>query len=770
MGLLGMQRPPHAVAPPEAARTAGAGATLQARGEQLNRSPRVTGQAQLAEKLSAKAENRTGLPDRTKAGLEALSGLSMDHVRVHYNSPQPAQLNAHAFARGGDIHLAPGQEAHLPHEAWHVVQQAQGRVKASTQLQRGVAINDDPHLEHEADVMGARAAAGPVFDAAIGGQPRPVDWAGAKPAQLRPVQAEVTGRSHLVRLEGGGLASSDPAANEELEVNDGDEITIDDERVHVSRRGPNQETAAGGDLRSPAQYPWYHVLALGMRPVLSGRFVRADVVRVGGVTPKLTEQQHGMFNLPLAGVMAAQKTYQDQLERDGETPESLARTHRSVGFEFEFAKYGGRELQSHVVLAQSAVFSRLFDHKFVLETDSGSVLEIGFPPLLFRNRPGGGPNTPAISLIFNMAQTRMKEMGQAVGQSMAGLTKALEDAGFGTGWFLELAAQGLQTADRSSVKKLREHGVYSQLNITLTPGESAGVVNDMIRHGDRAAAETSAVGVLYDRIFTAMKGTSPWDAKTHMARAFANLAAAFDVARARYQLLPEGQEEDLSSTVKELHGVWIKDVPANVLAPFAPYIDPADVEAASSECEKHLDSVLNFIEAQQESVEDAVVALTSEVETCIARGEFKTMNTPDFEPVRKLSPDEEGKFREIVGRILTAMAEEEYSHFDIVNKELKPLLKKIRARALQTIPMVGKSIRRELNAMTAMFLAAAEHPAPARAVASQKTRFGDEQFGSGKGVRKDTHLPPVLGKEGEPVMSVAELRSAYVINRFLGNS
>jgi hypothetical protein len=69
--------------------------------------------------------NNTGLPDHLKSGIESLSGLSMDHVRVHYNSSQPAQLNALAYAQGSDNHLAPGQERHLPHEAWHVVQQAQ---------------------------------------------------------------------------------------------------------------------------------------------------------------------------------------------------------------------------------------------------------------------------------------------------------------------------------------------------------------------------------------------------------------------------------------------------------------------------------------------------------------------------------------------------------------------------------------------------------------------------------------------------------------------
>ena len=104
--------------------------------------------------------NNTGLPNQLKAGIESLSGMSMDHVKVHYNSSQPAQLNAHAYAQGSEIHVAPGQEQHLPHEAWHVVQQAQGRVRPTTQMKQGVPVNDDAGLESEADVMGAKAIAG----------------------------------------------------------------------------------------------------------------------------------------------------------------------------------------------------------------------------------------------------------------------------------------------------------------------------------------------------------------------------------------------------------------------------------------------------------------------------------------------------------------------------------------------------------------------------------------------------------------------------------
>lgn len=99
-----------------------------------------------------------GLPGALRTNMEALSGVALDDVRVHRNSSKPTQLQALAYAQGRDIHLAPGQEQHLPHEAWHVVQQKQGRVGA-TQAAKGVSINDDPALEREADLMGERAAA-----------------------------------------------------------------------------------------------------------------------------------------------------------------------------------------------------------------------------------------------------------------------------------------------------------------------------------------------------------------------------------------------------------------------------------------------------------------------------------------------------------------------------------------------------------------------------------------------------------------------------------
>ncbi|MFQ5525114.1 MAG: DUF4157 domain-containing protein [Thermoanaerobaculia bacterium] len=97
-----------------------------------------------------------GLPPSLRTGIESLSGIAMNDVRVHRNSSKPRQLNALAYTQGTDIHVAPGQEHHLPHEAWHVVQQKQGRVRPTMQM-KGKGINDSADLEHEANDMGARA-------------------------------------------------------------------------------------------------------------------------------------------------------------------------------------------------------------------------------------------------------------------------------------------------------------------------------------------------------------------------------------------------------------------------------------------------------------------------------------------------------------------------------------------------------------------------------------------------------------------------------------
>ena len=127
---------------------------LSSQNESLQRHADMANNA--TQRAEAPRPNNTGMPDNLKAGIESLSGFSMDNVRVHYNSSKPATVQALAYTQGTDIHVAPGQEKCLPHEAWHVAQQMAGRVSPTTNI-NGMPVNDNAALEHEADVMGEKA-------------------------------------------------------------------------------------------------------------------------------------------------------------------------------------------------------------------------------------------------------------------------------------------------------------------------------------------------------------------------------------------------------------------------------------------------------------------------------------------------------------------------------------------------------------------------------------------------------------------------------------
>ena len=137
---------PHIAQPPQ---------SIQPKAQQAP-TPQVQTTLPTVQPIQRQPENKTGLPGNLKSGMEKLSGMDLSDIRVHYNSSRPTKFQAHAFAQGSHIHLAPGQERYLPHEAWHVVQQKTGRVKPTQQM-HGVSINDDPSLERDADVMGAKA-------------------------------------------------------------------------------------------------------------------------------------------------------------------------------------------------------------------------------------------------------------------------------------------------------------------------------------------------------------------------------------------------------------------------------------------------------------------------------------------------------------------------------------------------------------------------------------------------------------------------------------
>ncbi len=97
------------------------------------------------------------LPSRLMSSVQRMSGMDLSDVRVFYGSNEPSRFGAGAFTRGSDIYVGHGYEKHLAHEAWHVVQQRQGRVRSHS-MRAGMGVNTDRRLESEADRMGRRAS------------------------------------------------------------------------------------------------------------------------------------------------------------------------------------------------------------------------------------------------------------------------------------------------------------------------------------------------------------------------------------------------------------------------------------------------------------------------------------------------------------------------------------------------------------------------------------------------------------------------------------
>ncbi len=122
-------------------------------------------QGKFEQPVQAKSENQTGIPDNVRQRMEDSFGTDFSSVRVHPESSKAPEVGALAYTQGTDIHFAPGQfkpdtsvgQQLLGHELTHVIQQAEGRVQPTTEV-GGMPVNDNESLEHEADVLGARAS------------------------------------------------------------------------------------------------------------------------------------------------------------------------------------------------------------------------------------------------------------------------------------------------------------------------------------------------------------------------------------------------------------------------------------------------------------------------------------------------------------------------------------------------------------------------------------------------------------------------------------
>ena len=106
------------------------------------------------------------LPQTIRKRGEHFFGASLDNIHLRVG-PLPQDLGARALAVGNEIWLSPGHDDFskhanlelLGHELTHILQQRQGRVKATGLCSHG-QLNNERHLEAEADEMGRRFADG----------------------------------------------------------------------------------------------------------------------------------------------------------------------------------------------------------------------------------------------------------------------------------------------------------------------------------------------------------------------------------------------------------------------------------------------------------------------------------------------------------------------------------------------------------------------------------------------------------------------------------
>jgi hypothetical protein len=148
--------------------------------------------ASSVQRLFGRAGGGAPLPAPLAAQMGAAFSTSFADVRVHEDA-SAGQLGAAAYARGNDLHFAPGKydpdsEAGrelIGHELTHVVQQRAGRVRVQG---KGMALNADPALEAEADALGARAARGEHVATASAPPTAPT---AAAPLQLKLSDARV---------------------------------------------------------------------------------------------------------------------------------------------------------------------------------------------------------------------------------------------------------------------------------------------------------------------------------------------------------------------------------------------------------------------------------------------------------------------------------------------------------------------------------------------------------------------------------------------------
>ena len=528
--------------------------------------------------------------------------------------------------------------------------------------------------------------------------------------------------------------------------------------------------------------------------------------------------------------VAAQTQYQAKLASFMSLPE-IMNFHQSTGFEFEFATFEGRDLGAHVLLAKSSNLSSLFNLPFELETDSGNELEIGFPPFLIPNQDGK-PNKTAIENIWKkmraaMANIRKNSIGPK--KDIHTLKSVIAEVGLGTGWaFTGDKHNGLKVAENRTKHNKTEDQVYSQMNIPLTAEESAKHLEELGKD-NKLATNNEKIRLLpiHNKVSEIMlKHTIDKlgnEAFTHLTKSITGLFAVPSIMMESHPEMTSGSLDvdptdksansfDLSSTIKELNGIWIKDSLPNILRAIDKdkLKDAAKVlKAAKIELEEYIQiTVENGTKVLKDSMaKDAyehdykeLKELTKKMETVneIGRNWFDNANWEEHKnfiaglknikkEVVKVRPVNGNLFQLLyvdVSKIDSLITEFENYHDgdrgtdelweqeDVSLKKYEKIIGDLTAQNVITANHAKKltegmvlRTKEELDATIALIETEFGND---KFLDKPVSTFEHETFGTGAGIRKDTYVNTIkTTKNG--AKNLAELRGDQVIDHYLKN-
>lgn len=105
--------------------------------------------------------NPSKLPDSINNVAKKSFGQDLSNVNIRTNDKEADDLGAKAFTKGNEISFGNGEydpssaegKSLIGHELAHVIQQKNGLVQPTSSI-NNIFINDNPHLEKQADEMG----------------------------------------------------------------------------------------------------------------------------------------------------------------------------------------------------------------------------------------------------------------------------------------------------------------------------------------------------------------------------------------------------------------------------------------------------------------------------------------------------------------------------------------------------------------------------------------------------------------------------------------